>query len=150
MEELRIRIAQRDCPINVGDTVQVSEDGREFSFVVELITYHLDMDVMTGETLVPVVSAKTGWAHLDQKFESRTLSPVSIAMRSTVLNSALKMTGGYLDQRGSRRISGLEISMKAELACIALFRHITATQHGCLIQTDQSVGAAKFLDYRLS
>lgn len=47
IEELRIKIAREKCPVNEGDVVQVNDDGREFSFVVELVTYHLDMDAMT-------------------------------------------------------------------------------------------------------
>jgi len=62
IEELRTKIAHEKCPVNEGDIVQVSDDGREFSFVVELVTYHLDLDVMTGELLDPVVGAETGWA----------------------------------------------------------------------------------------
>ena len=62
IEELRTKIAREKCPVNEGDIVQVSDDGREVSFVVELITYHLDMDVMTGELLGPVIGAETGWA----------------------------------------------------------------------------------------
>lgn len=62
IEELRIKIAREKCPVNEGDVVQVNDDGREFSFVVELVTYHLDRDAMTGELLGPVVGAETGWA----------------------------------------------------------------------------------------
>ncbi|WP_093928208.1 hypothetical protein [Sulfitobacter dubius] len=50
------------CPVNEGDVVQVNYDGREFSFVVELATYHLDMDPMTGELPGAVAGAETGWA----------------------------------------------------------------------------------------
>lgn len=61
IEELRVKIAHEECPVHKGDIVQVSDDGREFSFVVELVTYHLNMDAMTGELFDPVVGAETGW-----------------------------------------------------------------------------------------
>jgi hypothetical protein len=58
IEELRSAIATEICPIKIGDTVTVVDEGKEYTGVVDYIGAGLTYE----EMLKPVVGAVTGWS----------------------------------------------------------------------------------------
>lgn len=68
IETLRLSIAEELCPLNVGDRVDVIDNGKEYQGVVEGIHYGLTDE----EMLDPVVGAATGWSVHGKRIKKTT------------------------------------------------------------------------------
>jgi hypothetical protein len=60
IEKLRLKIAQSNCPLSVGEVVAAESRGRTVRFLIEDIWFAIDTSI-AGELLDPVIGAKTGW-----------------------------------------------------------------------------------------
>jgi hypothetical protein len=58
IDALREAIAASTCPLKIGDTITVVEDGKEYQGVIE----HIHAANRWEELLDPVVGAEPGWA----------------------------------------------------------------------------------------
>lgn len=58
IEELRLEIARRICPLKVGETVKYVKGGKEYQGIVKNIHYAVE----TMDALFPELGSETGWS----------------------------------------------------------------------------------------
>jgi hypothetical protein len=72
IERLRMAIASETCPLQIGETITVVEDGKEYQGTIEHIGYANGREELLG----PVVGAETGWAASGSRLGKSSGKPV--------------------------------------------------------------------------